>query len=433
MSNYITFCIACAVLLNVFPAAVWAEEVLSWQECIAQAQKNHPDLISAQANVRQYQAAKGITVSGLLPQISAGADGTRTGTTTRSSTGVKTRRTSNTYSYGASGTQLLFDGFKTFDNIKAASENMKASQYNYKFTSSEVRLRLRTAFANLLKGQESLRITEDIRVIRKSNLDLIALRYQSGIEHKGALLTAQANLAQAEFEIAQTKRALEAVQRQLLKEIGRTHFSPVRVTGEFMVSDTVREKPDFEILAKDHPSLGKLIAQKNAAYYGIKAAEADFFPTLSAQVGIDKSQSRWPPDDRQWNAGLTVSIPIFEGGLRLAQVSQAQAIYQQAVENERSARDGVIVTLQQGWAALQDAVETVDVQKKFLDAAQERAKIAESQYSLGLIQFDNWTIIEDDLVSAKKALLNAQANALLAEANWIQAKGDTLEYAQQKI
>ena len=81
---------------------------------------------------------------------------------------------------------------------------------------------------------------------------------------------------------------------------------------------------------------------------------------------------------------------------------------------------------------MQDAIESVDVQLKSLDAAQERSKIAQAQYSTGFINFDNWIIIENDLVSAKKSYLQAQANALLAEANWIQAKGETLEYAQKQ-
>jgi outer membrane protein TolC len=63
-----------------------------------------------------------------------------------------------------------------------------------------------------------------------------------------------------------------------------------------------------------------------------------------------------------------------------------------------------------------------------LTATEERSKIAQAQYSIGLMSYDNWTIIEDDLVSAKKNLLNAQAAALLAEANWILAKGETLEH-----
>jgi len=397
-----------------------AEEALTWQDCIKEAAVNHPDLISAQEGVKESQASKKITGSSAFPQIDSSAS---------VSTAKANGETTDNYSFGATATQLLFDGLKTRDNVKVASENIKAAEFNYKFVSSEVRLRLRTAFINLLKTQELLKITQDIYNIRRSNLELIALRYESGIEHKGALLTAEANLAQAEFEIAQAKRALEVAQRELIKEMGRTKFSPVQAQGEFKISDVVLERPDFEKLADKNPSLGKLMAQKDAASFGIKAAQANFFPQLSAQAGANRSGSSWPAQDSRWNAGLTLSFPIFEGGLRIAQVAKAEALFNQAKENERSAKDGIIVAIEQAWNTLQDAVETSEVEKKFLNATQERAKIAEAQYSFGLIQFDNWTIIEDDLVRAKKAFLDAQANALLAQANWIQAKGETLEYA----
>jgi len=406
-----------------------AEETLTWQGCIKEAARNHPDLISAQESVKESEASKKITASTLFPQIESSVDASRAKTTSVSSSGSKTTRTASTYTYGASATQLLFDGLKTLDNVKAASENIKAAEYNYKFTSSEVRLRLRSAFVSALKAQELLNITQEIYNIRRGNLELITLRYESGIEHRGALLTAEANLAQAQFEISQAKRALEVAQRELMKEMGRNKFSAVRVEGVFKVSELALEKPDFEMLANKNPSLGKLIAQKNAASFGIKAAQANFFPQLSARTGASRNNSRWPPENDQLNAGLTLSFPLFEGGLRLAEVAQARALFNQAREDERSSRDGLIVALEQTWVTLQDSVETVEVEKKFLEAAEERARIAEAQYSLGLLQFDNWTIIEDDLVSSKKAYLNTQANALLAEANWVSAKGETLEYA----
>jgi len=428
MLKYIKFFTASFLLFIVFLNNVSAEDILTWQDCIKEAQKNHLDLISAQEGVKQSEASKKITASALFPQISSNAAGS-TAKTSITSSGSTTNKTTDTYTYGITGTQLLFDAAKTINNVKAASENVKAAQYNYRFTSTAVRLRLRTAFINLLKAQELLKITQEIYDIRRSNLELITLRYESGIEHKGALLTAEANLAQAEFEISQNKRALEVAQRQLIKEMGRVKFSSVRVEGVFKVSAAILEKPDFEELAGKNPSLEKLIFQKNAASFGIKASEANFFPQLSGQAEANKSSSHWPPENDQWNAGLTLSLPLFEGGLRLAELSQAKALFNQAQANERSTKDGIMVSLEQWWAALQDAVETVEVQNKFLDAAGERAKIAEAQYSLGLIQFDNWTIIEDGLVSAKKDFLNAQANMLLAEASWIQAKGETLEYA----
>ncbi len=404
-----------------------AGEVLTWQDCIKDAQKNNPDLISAEENIRGLEAGKKITASTFFPQVDSNLDGSTAETTTTTS-GVKTKKTTDTYTYGVTATQLLFDGAKTINNVKAASENIKAAQHSYRFTSTEVRLRLRIAFVSLLKTQELLNITEEIYKIRRENFQLITLRYESGLEHKGALLNAEANLAQAEFEIVQARRVLELSQRQLIKEIGMAQFLPLGVQGDFNVSEAVLEKPDFETLAKSNPSLGKLIAQKNAAFLGIKSAQADFLPVLSAQAGASKKSSRWPPRDNQWDAGLSLSFPIFEGGLRLAQVNQAQAIFNQAQADEHSAKDGVMVILEQSWAALQDAMEKVRVEKKFLEAAQERSKIAEAQYSLGLVQFDNWTIIEDDFVRAKKAFLDAQANALLAEADWIYAKGETLEY-----
>jgi outer membrane protein TolC len=174
----------------------------------------------------------------------------------------------------------------------------------------------------------------------------------------------------------------------------------------------------------------QLAARKNAASFDVRSAYANFSPQVSGQFGADKSSSHWPPEGDNWNAGLSMTMPIFEGGLRSAQVSKARSAYRQAEADERSKKDSVVVNLEQAWTDLQDALETVDVQRKSLDAAIERSKIAEAQYSIGFIDFDSWTIIEDNLVTAKKAFLNVQANALLREADWIQAKGETLEYAQ---
>jgi outer membrane protein TolC len=64
-------------------------------------------------------------------------------------------------------------------------------------------------------------------------------------------------------------------------------------------------------------------------------------------------------------------------------------------------------------------------------ANEERSRISEAEYATGFTTYDNWTIIQDNLVSAKTAYLNAQAEALLAEASWIYAKGEVLEYAQK--
>ncbi len=274
------------LFLSAYSYQAGAEEVLDWGVCVKEAAKNHPDLISAQEGIKQSEASKVITASTLFPQVS----GSVTASTARSASGSgssATHSTSDSYSYGVTGSQLLFDGLKTVNDVNAAKENIKASQENYRFISTEVRLRLRTAFINLLRAQELIHVTEDIVKIRRENYELITLRYQSGLEHKGALLTAEANLAEANFEFAQAKRDVELAQIQLTKEMGRKEFKPMYVKADFKVVDSAKEKPDFAAIVNNNPSLQQLIAQKNAAGFGIKSAYANFDPTLSGQSGAN--------------------------------------------------------------------------------------------------------------------------------------------------
>lgn len=410
---YLFFCL--------FVSRVFAEETLTWGDCLAEARKNNPDLIAAQETIKQIQADKTITASGLYPQIDASMSG---------STAKTSGSTADTYSYGVSASQLVFDGLKTINDVKGAKENIKASQQAYRFTSSNTRLSLRTAFVNLLKAQDFIDVAEDIVKIRRDSLILISLRYQSGLEHKGALMTAEANLADANFELSQARRDIELYQRQLTKEMGRKEFKPMVVRGDYVVSDQVKVKPDFDEIVKNNPSLLEATAKKNFASFNIKSAYADFFPQLSASAGADKTSAHWPPENNGWNMGLAMTMPIFEGGARVAEVKKAKSAYNEAEASERSIKDAALVALESTWVSLQDTIELVDVRLKSLDATQERAKIAEAQYSTGFITFDNWIIIQNDLVVAKKTYLNAKANALLAEANWIQAKGETIEYVQ---
>ncbi|UCD15941.1 MAG: TolC family protein [Candidatus Omnitrophota bacterium] len=402
-------------------AAAVARDILVWEDCVREAKDNHPGLISAKESLQEVKADRAAVISNLLPQISSSAsqETSRTGPS-------KTRP--DTYAYSVSGEQLVFDGFKIPYDIISATKDIRAQQYSYNVTSSNVRLNLRTAFVQLLKEQRLLEITGGIEQRRNQNVELVKLRYEAGREHKGALLTAQANLAQAEFEVAQARRNISVKQRQLLKELGREKFSPVEVKGAFSVDHLLyKERPDFDKLAQNTPFLRDLVEQKEAARFDLKSAKADLFPKVYVTGSLGKTGPEWPPVNDKWAVGGRVSFPIFEGGSRIADISKARAAFNQAQADERSGKDSVLLTLEETWAQLQDAVDTVSVKQKFLTAAEERAKIAQAQYSSGLVSFDDWTIIEDDLVDVKKSFLDAQADYLVKEATWVQAKGGTLD------
>lgn len=400
----------------------FAQETLSWQDCLREAARNHPDLIAASESINQARNTKTITASGLFPQIAADA---RLSTSRSDNSG-----SSKSSSFGISGDQIIFDGLKTVRQSQAALENVKASKQSFRFVSSQVRWRLRTAFIGLLKAQSSVELTEEIYTIRQQNLELISLRYQSGMEHRGALLTAQANAQEADFERKSSQRALDVARQGLIKEMGREDFSAIRVEGGLDIDAQDTYEPDFYDIASKHPNLLKTVAQKNAAGFDIQSSRSEFVPTVSVSGDVGRSGSSWPPDDFGSGAGLRVSLPLFEGGANVAGLSRAKSIYRQLQASERGVKDEIVLSLRESWKFYQDAVENIGVQEKFMAATEERSKISEAQYAVGLVSFDNWTIIEDALVRQKKTLLDAQANALLALADWVQAQGEKLEYEQ---
>jgi len=411
------------ICLLLSATSAYSQDTLTWEECALIAIDNNPDLVSAAEEVKQAMADKDINLSPMLPQL----DSEVTANRQKSSKGT----TANTYSYGISGSQLVFDGFKTASDITGALKTMQSKQYNYAVVSSNIRLGLRSAFVALMRSQELISITEDIAQRRKQNLDLVKLRYEGGREHRGALLTAEADMAQAEFEIAQAKRSVTLAQRELFKELGLAKTSQAKAKGDFLISKNYSNKPDIDYLAQNTPFLQELMLRKEAARYNVNSKEADFFPKVYLNGSMGRTDDIWLPRNDEWSAGARITLPLFEGGRRISEVSKARSQLRQAGADEQSGYDSVLVTLERSWKDLQDAITNVSVQKKFLEAAQERAKITRAQYSTGLASFNDWIIIEDNLVKAQKAYLNIQADMLIAEAYWIQAIGGTLQYDEK--
>lgn len=395
------------------------ENILTWEQCIQESLLHHPDMIKAKENVFKARAQKRSAVGYLFPQIS--------GSVRETTSKTEGQEKSTSYAYGVSGTQLVFDGFKTFYEIAEANKRLESAQMRYKEISSDVRLRLRKAFILLLKAYKLIDLTDGIALRRSQSLKLVHVRYDAGREHRGAFLTAVANDAQARFEVEQAERNIDLAIQRLTKELGRTYRRTLAVEGDLSLERGYNEKPELAQLVVENPTMLKVGAEKDASLVSLKSARARFFPDISASGSASKSDSEWQPETYRWSAGVSLSVPLFYGGRNIAAVARAKTVYEEARAQEQSTRDSIILSLDEKWKNLVDAIGKVEVRKKFLDAAEERARIGEAQYATGLLSFDNWIIIEDDVVRVKKTFLDVQAYALIAEAEWRWVQGKTLE------
>ena len=241
-------------------------------------------------------------------------------------------------------------------------------------------------------------------------------------------MTAQAKLAQAEYDLAQTQRNVSLAGKKLSEAMGELTGSPHSATGELSLGVEPSEEQDLDVLLKEAPEVRRLAMTSEAARRRRQAAKAEYYPSVNVSLGASATGEEIVPDgDTELRGGLSVSFPLFQGGKTRQKVKRAQAQYRQAKADETSGRSAALIELEEAWKELQDAAGAVKIREMFYEAAAERAEIAQAQYSNGLLSFDNWTIIENELVNSEKALLAARAVALIAEAAWIHAKGGTLD------
>ncbi len=401
--------LVCALFQNAAAA-----EITSWADYLQAAKKHNPDFLAAEAELQQTQAELTSAYSNWYPQADLSAS-------------VGTSSGSESYATGISLRQLIFDGFKTPAAVGKAQAQLEKAKSRFAITSASIRYQLKEAAVGLLKSSELIKMTEVIAKRRKQNVGLVKLRYAVGREHAGSLLIAEADLAQAEFEVEQARRNHKLAKQKLTKVIGVPN-TPIQAAGSFAGELDISRAPDIPALVLNTPEIKESLASQAATRWSVQSAYAEIYPSLSLSASASLEDDRFFPEESRVSGGISLSLPLFAGGAKMAAIAKAKYALRQAENNVQSQADSVQFNLEQKWKNLQDAVGQIRVQRMYFQAAQARAKIANAQYSSGLAGFDDWAIIEDRLVLAQKSYLNSQAELLLAEAQWIQTKGEGLEH-----
>lgn len=403
---------------------------ITWQECVSVALKKNPSLEIARQKVIQRKSDTGIATSPMLPQasaaVNAGSGKSKISNQDRS-TALSTT-TEDDISYSLSVRQLIFDGLKTPNSAQAAKSAADASRYEYIVTESNVRLYLRQAFVRLLAAQENLSISKKILQRREENFKLVSIRYDAGKEHKGSVLKARANLSLAQAEFSRAMRNINLARIQLTSIMGITDDPSIVAQGDISTPHNEPGTPDFNTIAASSPLLQQMMELKKAAVYSSRSYKGEFFPSIYGYMTGGGSNNSSKQSRDSWSAGLEMSYPLSDGGQRYHNARKADSKIKEAQEEVNQTRLDILYTLSEKWYALQSAFDDIEVYRQYLEAAQERSKIAEAQYSIGQILFNNWTIIEDELVTAQKNYLSARSTALYAEAEWVQAQGGTFSH-----
>ncbi len=398
---------------------------LDWNESVRLAEENNAALKSAEATYRSTAYLETVARAGYLPEMNAALTGTRS-----SSAGGGARAgefavsPGNQYAATLSGQMNLFAGLADQANLARAVANARAAAEVYRSARAQASTQLKSAYEGLIYAQNVRILAEDIVRRRENNLGLVRLRFESGRENKGSVLLSRAYLNQAKYESLQAEHGEAVARFNLARVVGLDETAETLIASSPVPRSPPPERPEFRKIALTTPEHLQAAAQEDAADAAIGVARSGFLPRLGLSGTYGRRDTEfWPDGPDRWTLGLTLSISIFNGLRDYGEIKSASAMLAASTGNRVEVDRGLLVSLRSAHNAYVQAVAKEEVDASFRDAAQTRAEIARTKYNNGLLTFEDWDLIENDLISRQKAYLQSVRDRVVAEAGWEQALG----------
>jgi outer membrane protein TolC len=401
------------------PVAVAQTQVRTWAQCVELTAQNNAEIRAGRSSLESTISQEGVARGGFLPTVSGDLGWSRDNSTTDNLS-----TDSSGYSATLSASQNLFNGLADLARLRQSRANTRSATATYQATKARISYELKSSFEGLAYAKEYNKLTTEITHRRQENLRLVELRFQSGRENKGSVLLSEAYFNQAKLDDLQAQNARREAQTKLAQSLGLDETDSIDIEGNAPTTDPGTRSPDLKSLVLITPDYEQAIAQEEAAGQSVTVARSNFFPSLNLTGSVGKLGPEFFPDERDhWSVGLKLSFPFFNGGRDYYGTQAANASYASAQSLRQNTTRSTLAKLQDAYSNYIEAVAKLKVDESFRTAALVRAEIARKKYNNGLLSFEDWDVIENDLISRQKIYLQSKRDRVTAEAAWEQAQG----------
>ena len=277
---------------------------------------------------------------------------------------------------------------------------------------------------------EQLAIARSTLVFQDDNLQLARWRNQAGLVSSLDVEQARTQRAQTAASIPLLESNLVATANAISTLIGEP---PGRVLAAFRASEPepVPVPPQLDGFAAPaqvlsrRPDVRAAEADVIASSARIGVARADLLPALrlTGSIGAGGSPLSDIFDLVTGNLFAGLTQLIFDGGRTAARVDNAQAIARASLAAYEQAILRALEEVESSATDQRTAAERVAISEEAVDAAENSAFLARSQYEAGLTDFQTLLVVESQLLSARNQLVSAQADRATAFVRLTQALG----------
>lgn len=381
------------------------------RQVIELALANNRDLRVSTLNIEKARAQYGIERAALLPTLSANGNQTAAKVPASvSSTGSE--RISREYDANLGITAYELDFFGRVRSLsEAALQTYLATEEARRAQQISLVAEVATDYLNLAADQQRLKLAVETLASQKQTYELTQRRFKAGTSSGVSMYEAQASVEAARGEVARYTSLIAIDQNALTLVVGSA------VPAELLPSDAVDAVTKLASIPAGLPSdllqrrPDVLQAERSlqAANANIGAARAAFFPkiTLTGTTGVASPtlSNLFDSGNSAWTFVPRISLPIFDGGVNLANLTISKVDREIAVANYEKSIQTAFREVADALADRGTLDERLASQQALVDATSKSYRIYDARYRLGADSYLNALISLRSLYTAQQNLI----------------------------
>jgi outer membrane protein TolC len=328
----------------------------------------------------------------------------------------------NNQNYAVSFNQNVFNSFQREWQVESARENLNASNLDLSTTRQNIILSVEQAYYSYILALHLVAVQQEAVNANTQNLNQVKGFFEVGTRPKIDVTQAQVQLANAQLALVQARNQVDTTLAAFKNALGVPDLPPFRLKEELEIPATVGSLDDsIRTALSNRTELQAAQARIRSAEASLTVARRNFLPTLAATANWSYRGQDLPLAPN-WTAGLSLTVPVLNPPL-FSQLNQVAANLASAQANEEITRQNVILDVQQNYANLVGARESIRTSELAVQAARESLELAQGRYQVGVGPLIDITNAQLALTQAEDQNIQSIVNFKLAEAGLRKATG----------
>jgi outer membrane protein len=314
----------------------------------------------------------------------------------------------------------LYQGGRVRNAINAAEARVIAGRADLRTTEGTVFTDAVTAYMNVIRDQSIVGLNLKQVDVLTTNLKASRDRFQVGDLTRTDVAQSEARLSIARSQLATAQGNLTSSRETYRRIIGKWPENLEPPPPLPKLPATADEA--VGIALDNNASIQSATAATQAAQYDVRTARAARLPTLSAtggtgynnylgtralSVGLPTGTQGLDQEVSQNSVGVSLTLPLYQGGLVGSRVRQAQAVESQTLEQGVNAERQVVANARAAFAIFLAASDAITANEQAVSANTLALEGVRAENSAG-----TRTVL--DVLNAEQELLNS--NVLLVTA-----------------